>query len=325
MCWPSPPVGFANASTLAVVGARVAALEAELRAKDAALQASKLQTSQWSAGCTNLRQQLINAEQSIAEASELQASAEKTERSLRVELAEARTAAANAEEMGRFLQTKLALATSEAAHAQSCAEVAESRLEAMVSIVDSVHQEVAEATALPEAALQAAAAAAGRVTAAAVSRSNAACLWLFLLLWSAGVHGAAPQRKGSKTGVAAAMPTSSPGACRTAVVRLLGGAVGRYWRVQRKLVLELWRSHAREAAKKRFLNAQWAQCRVFEMVVNALLAATQDAWWLHTIIGSWKNLVCAQALERVFNVVAVDGTAGGRSGAKVPYMARGSP
>jgi len=386
--------GLASTSTLAVVGARVAALEAELRAKDAALQASKLQTSQWSAGCTQLRQQLLEAEEASMRAGERQAAelaqargssisfeaaAAETERLLRAELASARSAAATAEaaatEVERYLRADLAIARATAARAedtiralraelaaslgerasfQHSAEEAESRLEAMVSVVDSVRHEVAQATALPEAALQAAAAAAGRVTAAAASRSEASCLRLLLWLWSAQVRAATAHRQiGSlrieaaevtselsslrtevamtvnlraeaaaatselsrlRTEAAAAASSSTPAAapctCRTAVVRLLGGAVGRYWRAQRKLVLELWRGWARSAGQQRRLEAEWAQRRVFDLVVHTLLGATQDAWWLHTIVGSWKNLVCAQVLERVFAVVAADGPGG---------------
>eukprot|EP00933_Yihiella_yeosuensis_P012645 TRINITY_DN121600_c0_g1_i1.p1 TRINITY_DN121600_c0_g1~~TRINITY_DN121600_c0_g1_i1.p1 ORF type:complete len:163 (-),score=47.08 TRINITY_DN121600_c0_g1_i1:104-592(-) len=38
---------------------------------------------------------------------------------------------------------------------------------------------------------------------------------------------------------------------------------------------------------------------VFAETVTALLEATQDAWWLQTVVGAWKNVVCAQALERI--------------------------
>merc|ERR1711879_569054 len=81
--------------------------------------------------------------------------------------------------------------------------------------------------------------------------------------------------------------------------RLLGGAVGRCWRAQRLQVLEAWRIHATALRQERRWVAAMGRREALHVAFCALLAATQDAWWLHTILGSWKNLVCAEALERV--------------------------
>mmetsp|Transcript_99178 Transcript_99178/g.179143 ORF Transcript_99178/g.179143 Transcript_99178/m.179143 type:complete len:176 (-) Transcript_99178:39-566(-) len=85
-------------------------------------------------------------------------------------------------------------------------------------------------------------------------------------------------------------------------------------RLSKRLEAELRRKDAE-------LHASKADCAELEQIIDGLreklqvfrnrdsldeavlllLAATQDAWWLHTIVGAWKNVVCAQALERICN------------------------
>ena len=233
---------------MAAAAARVTALESELRAKDAALRASRaqdhivlhifmihyityvyiilnyimfhdyiiplydiLQGSQWSAGCASLRRQLEAVELRAAQAGDERAAAEEAVRVLRSELGRAAAAVAAAERR---------------------AAEAEQRAGELTSFLDT--QDMTQEVALRSAC----AAAAGRVAARAAGRLQAESLGcLLLLLWRSWAM-LAQEAAFARAASAAADQAS---AARPAVVRLLGGAVGRFWRARRQLVLEAWR------------------------------------------------------------------------------------
>lgn len=259
----------ASAATFAAATARLTALESELRAKDAALRAAKAQCAQLSVTCSGLRRQLDAAEQRLAQAEAAEATSGRAAsargRTGRVALAVALRA--EAQELRAVLLLWHTWAATSAASAASSA-VAASRLVAQAQ--ELAARKAEEASMLREA-----------------------------LAYSE----AREQVAREQLQVAAAASRAGPRRGRAEAARRVDKIVGRCWQATRLWALEAWRWQARDAHRRRARAAleerRTARSDALEVAVHALLCATQDAWWLHTVVGAWKVLVCAQALERV--------------------------
>uniref|UniRef100_A0A7S4QAT8 Uncharacterized protein n=1 Tax=Alexandrium monilatum TaxID=311494 RepID=A0A7S4QAT8_9DINO len=287
----------ASTATFAAAMARLTALEAELRAKDVALRTSKAQCAHLSIACAGLRRQLDAAELRLAEGA---APAEAASRaaaavlSPRSEGLRAGARAAAAASAGRVATSMASRAEAEELRAvillwhtwvsTSRASAASSAAAASKLVVEARQQAQGLAAQHAEAA-----AAARRALASAEARERAVRQELEVAR-TAAVASSAARSAGRR-------------AARLAALGLFGNAVDRSWRSWRLLVFEAWRRQARDSHQLRLRTGleeqRKARDAALEFAVHALLGATQDAWWLHTVVGAWKVLVCAQALERV--------------------------
>jgi len=296
---------------MAAAAARIAELEAELSAKDAALRIAKAQCSQWSAGCTSLRQGLMAAELRAADALDARDVAETTCNSAELELQE--------------LRSEVESAKTAAHDAEQVAAAANWRAEVMASVLGECRFDMAQAAALPCTAVRTAVTAAGRVAVRTAARTDAAWRRPLLLLWHAWAFNAARVRSSQQREAVRRLRCLFVCRCRGAFKMWLHYAVGLNWapclpeserssRLALKVIVRgqnslldalcrgafhTWNFHARLSKHARHSALHEDRYRAFEISVQALIGATQDAWWIHTVIGSWKNLVCAQALERV--------------------------
>lgn len=276
-------------------------LEAELSTKNALLSAVESQILQWSSAYTEVRSELGALEKRT-----------QTGRQVSPVLQSPRSPAVP--DAVAELRAELQEANALVQVAETEANAASQRSELLASVLNNACADVAQAAELPRIAAWVSADTALRVTTRARARSDAAWRRPLLLLWHAWAVEAACARTARQMDGARMLSAVASSRTRWAWSRWLRSA-GAPPVPQMEARPLPWPEHW-PAAASGLERGYCSRCvalsrrhgeRDEELIetVLALLSTTQDAWWLHTIVGSWKNLVWARALERVCGAVAL--------------------